>query len=145
MVILIHGVSKDIKFTSSKSTWGEQLVEDILKFTHIFVYVFMCLCVSRLLAKRKTLQTWNLAPILPLTLPKNGFFCFFNQIPVTAASLKKLPCHVDFLHISSIALFSFQLFPKLGIIYPNVGKYCFSIRDSLIYFSVRARYERVLK
>ena len=70
-----------------------------------FVYVFIHLCVSRLLAKLNTIQNWNLAHILPLTLSENWFFRFFDQITVTAASLKKLPCHVDFPHISSIALF----------------------------------------
>ena len=32
-------------------------------------------------------------------------FCFLEEITLTAASLDKLPCHVDFPHISSIALF----------------------------------------
>ena len=32
-------------------------------------------------------------------------FRYFEEIPVTAASLEKLPCHVDFPHISSSALF----------------------------------------
>ena len=41
----------------SKSTRGEQSVKDILKVTRIFVYVCIYLCVSRLLAKRKTMQT----------------------------------------------------------------------------------------
>ena len=65
----------------------------------VFIYVF----VSRLQAKRKTIQTSNFAHILQSTLSKNGFFVFFNQITVTAASLEKLACHVNFPHISSIA------------------------------------------
>ena len=36
---------------------------------------------------------------------KKRVFCFFEKISVTAASLEKLQCHVDFPHISSIALF----------------------------------------
>ena len=72
----------------------------------VFVDVCIFLFVSRLLATLTTIQTWNLAHILPLTLSKNEFFCFFDQIPVTAASLKKLPCQVDFPHISSIALYN---------------------------------------
>ena len=35
---------------------------------------------------------------------KTFFFCFFDQITMTAASVEKLPCHVDCPHISSIAL-----------------------------------------
>ena len=77
-------------------------------YLNSLVYVCVCICIylflSSLLAKRKTIQTWNLAHILPLTLSKNRFFYFFDQITVTAASLEKLPCHVDFPHISSISL-----------------------------------------
>ena len=58
--------------------------EDILKFTricvYVFIYLFMYVFVSRLLATLTTLQTWNLAHILPLTLSKNVFFCFFEKI-----------------------------------------------------------------
>ena len=43
--------------------------------------VFICVYVSRLLAKRKTIQTWNLAHILPLTLSKNGFVVFSKKRP----------------------------------------------------------------
>ena len=50
----------------SKSTWGEQPVEDISKFKCICAYLFMYLFVSRLQAKRKMIQTWNLPPLLPL-------------------------------------------------------------------------------
>ena len=32
-------------------------------------------------------------------------FCLFEKVTQGAASLEKLTCHVDFLHISSIALF----------------------------------------
>ena len=35
---------------------------------------------------------------------KTGF-CFFEKATLKAASLEKLPCHVDFSHISSIVLF----------------------------------------
>ena len=97
----------DYFFQLSKSTWGEQPVEDILKFTRIFGYVFMYLFiylfVPRLLPKRKTIQTSNLAHILPLTLSENEFFVFSIKSPW-------LPCLVDFPHISSIALFVFYMF-----------------------------------
>ena len=33
------------------------------------------------------------------------FFLFFEKVTMRAASLEKQPCHVDFPHISSIALF----------------------------------------
>ena len=47
-------------------------------------------------------------------------FGFFEEITLTAASLDKLPCHMDFRHISSIALFlilsqsqaNFQIFVR---------------------------------
>ena len=43
----------------------------------LFVYLF----VSRLLVTLTTIQTWNLAHILPLTLSKNGFFVFSIKSP----------------------------------------------------------------
>ena len=53
----------------SKSTWDEQPLEDIPKFTRICVYLFMYLFIyvflSRLMANRNTIQTWNLVHILP--------------------------------------------------------------------------------
>ena len=63
--------------------------EDILKFTcicvcvciYVFIYVIIYLFVSRLLATLTTIQTWNLAHILPLTLSKNGFFVFSIKSP----------------------------------------------------------------
>ena len=87
-----HEVFNDFQFSKeiisfivqgriSKSTWGEQPVEDIFKFPRIFMYVFIYLCASRLLAKRKTIQTWNLAHILPLNFSENGFFVFSIKSP----------------------------------------------------------------
>ena len=73
-----------------KSTWWAKMVGDI--------YSRICL------TKRKTIQNWNLAVILPLTLCKNVFLFFLKKNPCeAAASLKKLPCRIDFPHISPIA------------------------------------------
>ena len=38
-------------------------------------------------------------------LSKKVFFVFFEKVTLGAASLKKLLCHVDLMHISSIAFF----------------------------------------
>ena len=81
----------------------------LISLVNLCMYLCIYLFISRLLAKRKTIQTSNLAHILQLTLSENGFFVFLDQIPVTAASLEKLPCHADFPHISSIALLFFYL------------------------------------
>ena len=48
-------------------------------FLNSLGYVFVCLFLSRLLAKQKTIQTWNLAHILPLTLSKTVFFFVFRS------------------------------------------------------------------
>ena len=61
----------------------------VLYFSYFsyFIHKFKCqnphihLCVSRLLAKWKTIQTWNLAHILPLTLSENRFFVFSKKSP----------------------------------------------------------------
>ena len=66
-----------------------------------YICVCICLFVSSPLDKRKTIQTANLVHILSF---KNGFFCFFEKMTLRAAILEKLPCHVDFPHISPIAL-----------------------------------------
>ena len=58
-----------ILLSLSKSTWGEQPVQDIPNFTCICVYLFA----SRLLAKRKTIQTWNLSHMPYL---KTGFLFY---------------------------------------------------------------------
>ena len=87
------------KVNLSKSTWGEQPVEDILKFTRIFLYVCHVYWPNE---KRYRPEIWHTYSHWPYL--KVGFL-FFDQITGTAASLQKLPCHVDFPHnISSIAL-----------------------------------------
>ena len=92
-------------YNFSKSTWGEHPVEDILNFTRICICVFVYLFVWRLLAKRRTLQTWKLAHILPLTLSKKRFF-FPKKSPWRPLALKncrvtwifrispRLPCYL---------------------------------------------------
>ena len=89
----------------SKSTWAEQPVEDFSNFTCICVYVFIYVFVSRLLAKRKTIQTWNLVQILPWTLFRNWFFVFPKKWP-WGGELASKNCRVTWiLRISLIALF----------------------------------------
>ena len=44
-----------------------------------------------------------------MTLSKNGFLFFSKKITATTARLVKLPRHVDFPHISSIALYILEL------------------------------------
>ena len=55
----------------------------LLSLAYVFMYVFIYLFVSRLLAKRKTLQTRNLVQPLPLTTSKNSFF--FEKVTLRAA------------------------------------------------------------
>ena len=72
----------------------------------VFNYLSIYVCVSRLLDKWKTIQTWNLALILPLTSSKNGVF--FKKSPWRPLALKnccvtwifrippRLPCFLKF-------------------------------------------------
>ena len=76
-------------------------------------YLFnIYLILSSLLTKRKTIQNWNFAHILPCHGPylKTGFFCFFEKVSMTAAILEELPCHVNSPLIFSIALSGFFSF-----------------------------------
>ena len=74
----------------------------LFSLVYVFIHVFIHLChASRPNEKRYRPEigyTYSHRPYL-----KHGLFVFFEKIPVTAASLEKLPCHVDFPHISSIA------------------------------------------
>ena len=72
---------------------------------YVFIYFCIYLCVSRLLAKRKTILTQNLAQTLSQTTSKIAYFVFFEKVTLKAASLEKVQCHGDFPEISSIALF----------------------------------------
>ena len=74
----------------SKSTWDEQPIEYIRIFTCICVYLFICVCVSRLLAKRKTIKTSNLVHLLPWTLSKTGCLFFGKMTP--GPYLKRVVC-----------------------------------------------------
>ena len=62
-----------------------------------------------LLAKRKTIQTWNFVHTLPQTIFKNGLFCFFEKVTPRTASLEKLLYYVDFPQISSIVFLKFKI------------------------------------
>ena len=100
----------------SKSTLGKQSVEDIPNFTCICVYVFICvfICVTPP-GQMKNDTDLKFSTHTPIALIKKRVFCFFRKMTVRAVSLDKLPCHVDCLHISSIALLFFYLVQK-GII-----------------------------
>ena len=59
------------------------------------MYLFISLChASWPNEKRYRPEIWHTFSHWPYL--KTDFFCFFKKITVTAASLKKLPCHVDF-------------------------------------------------
>ena len=83
----------------SKFTWGEQPVEDIPIFT--CKYVGLCICTALFGYSQKIYKHEICYPHSPRTYLKTGFF---EEVTLRAASLEKLPCHVDFPHISSITL-----------------------------------------
>ena len=93
---------KIIFFFFSKSTWGKQPVEDIPNFTCICGYVFICVTPPGHTENDTDLKFGTHAPI-DLTEKQ----VFVEKMTPEAASLEKLPCHVDFPHISLIALSSF--------------------------------------
>ena len=70
---------------------------------YLCISVIVCVCiyvchVSWPNEKRYRPEIWHTYSHWPYL--KTFFFCFFDQITVTTASLEKLPCHVDFPHIS---------------------------------------------
>ena len=83
-----------------KSTGPRQSV-----FSCAWSYICVCFCHTPWPdEKRYRPDIWHTCSHWPYL--KTVFFYFFDQITVTAASLEKLPCHVDFPHTSSIALFT---------------------------------------
>ena len=72
------------------------------------VYVFMYVFVSRLLAKWKPIQTWNLAHILPSTLSKNESFVFSKKSPWRPLGSKN--CRVTWIFRKSPRLPCFNFF-----------------------------------
>ena len=92
----------------SKSTWGEQPVEDIPNFTCICLYLFIYLRQASWPNEiRYRPEIWHTYSHWPYR--KMGFFIFSIKSPWRPLAVKKLPCHVDFPHISSIALFIYLL------------------------------------
>ena len=90
--------TSNLKFLKSK--WGEQSVKDIPIFTCICVSICVFICVTAPgQTKNDIPEIWYAySPRLNL---KNAFF---RKRYVRGISLEKLTCHVDFPHISSIAL-----------------------------------------
>ena len=89
----------------SKSTWGEQPVEDILIFACISLYLFLYV----LMYVTPPDQTKNdtdpqFGTHTPIDHIKKLVFYLFNKIILRTASLEKLTRHVDYPHISSITL-----------------------------------------
>ena len=78
-------------------------------YFHLYIFVFIYLCVALPLSKMKNdtdLKFGTHSPKLHLIT----VFFFFSKIGPRGSPphLEKLPCHKDFPHISSIALFYFQ-------------------------------------
>ena len=61
----------------------------ILLISLVYVCIYLCICVTSL-GQTKNDTDLKFGTHTPID------FCFFDQITVTAASLEKLPCHVDF-------------------------------------------------
>ena len=70
----------------------------------------MYLFVSRLQATLTTIQTWNLAHILPMTLSKNGFFVFSIKSPWRPLASKN--CRVRWIFRISPRFPCFSIFRK---------------------------------
>ena len=95
------------------SSWSRILLIS-LEYVCIYLcmYLFIYLChTSGPKENRYRPENWHINSQWPYL--KTVIF-FFEKITMRAACLKKLPCHVDFPHISSIAFFHIILFRVLG-------------------------------
>ena len=84
----------------------------------VCVCIYVCICVTPP-GQTKIDTDLKFGTNTAIDLILKRVFLFFDQIPVTAASLEKLPCHVDFPHISSIALFSVFPFSPPQFTFPH--------------------------
>ena len=70
-----------------------------LLYMCIYVFIFVTSWPNEKLSRPEIWYTRS-----PRRHLKTGF-CFFEKVTLRAESFEKLPCHVDFPHISSITLF----------------------------------------
>ena len=82
----------------SKSTWGEQPVEDIPIFTCKYVGLLVCVSVLYFTATSGH-NEWRYRPEIWYTHSPRRIFCNFKKVTWRADSLEKLLCHVDFPYI----------------------------------------------
>ena len=60
---------------------------------YVFIHLLMCVTSP---GQTKNVTDMKFGTYTPIDLIQKRVFCFFYQITVTAASLEKLPCYVDF-------------------------------------------------
>ena len=78
----------------------------LFSLVYVCMYVFIYLChASWGNEKRHRPEIWYARSPRPYL--KISFLFFSKKVTLRAANLEKLPCHVDFPHISSFALFAF--------------------------------------
>ena len=89
----------------------------LISLLYVCICVFICLCH----AKQKTIQPWNLEHILPLTLSKNMFFCFFELLVKTVLSVSHLVAFIRVVLWSINIIFKISNFQKNKIEYVNLA------------------------
>ena len=97
----------DLKFriNISKIFFKIHLTKAECIFFYSFVYVWVSWFVRETPDQTKYDTDLKFSTHTPLV--KTSYFGFFKKVTMRAASLGKLPCHVDFPHTSSNALFLF--------------------------------------
>ena len=103
-LVEIHVTQAEYQNPRETSSWSRIF---IISLVYLCMYLFMCVFIYLCHVSCPTEKRYR--PEIRHTYShcwsnlKMGF-CFFEKILMTAASLEKLPCHVDLPHISSIAL-----------------------------------------
>ena len=100
--MVLTSIKTVVFYSKSKSTWGEQSVEDIPIFTCKFVGLSIC---TEAPGQTENDTALKFGTYTPLDHIQNRFFVFLKVTP-RAASLEELPCQLNFPQISSITLFN---------------------------------------
>ena len=69
------------------------------------MYLYICVFIGVThLGQTKNDTDLKFGAHTPIDLIRKRVFCFFEKMTLRAPSLEKLPCYVDYPHISTIAL-----------------------------------------
>ena len=100
----------------------------IFLFSLVYMCVYLCVYVCRVSWPNEKRYRPKIRPTYSHRPYLKRVFYFFVKITVTAASLEKLPCHVDFPISSQLPCFFFLIFIQIKCVwFQNLNSYSVTI------------------